>query len=283
MKILIAHAAGGHPATYPRVLAEELKRLECEVVVQEMSSLQSSWASRFRLNVAARKLVAEQQPDLVHVIAADPAVAESFAGHGASVLHSTIGRPSDSDWVIAPSREAFLRVLGAAPSLDYRLTCLPFALDPGEAAIGAGTYVLGKATDPGAAAWLEEAAMLVPDIPVRDEGDVREARFMVYLSSSPEAWPSGVPEALAAGRPVIANWGGAASEFVGEAVSGFLSAPGDAAGLAANIEYLWNHPGEALFLGMQAREDAKADFGIEAHAKALLKLYFRAGASRLAV
>ena len=59
MKILIAHAAGGHPATYPRVLAEELKRLECEVVVQEMSSLQSSWASRFRLNVAARKLVAE--------------------------------------------------------------------------------------------------------------------------------------------------------------------------------------------------------------------------------
>ncbi len=283
MKILIAHGAGGHPATYPRVLADELKRLDCEVVLRDEGAPPSSWAPRLRMNAAARKLVAEHQPDLVHVIAADPAVAEAFSGHGVSVLHSAIDRPSDTDWVIAPSREAFGRFRTAAPFLDYRMTCLPFALDPGEAATGAGTYVLGRATDPKAAAWLEEAAALVPDIPVSDEGEVRDARFLVYLSSKQDAWAPGVAEALAAGRPVIASWGGAASEFVGEAVSGFLSAPGDVAGLAANIDYLWNHPGEALFLGMQARKEAKEHFGVEAHARALLKLYFRAGASRMAV
>jgi glycosyltransferase involved in cell wall biosynthesis len=88
---------------------------------------------------------------------------------------------------------------------------------------------------------------------------------------------------MAAGRPVIASWSGAASEFVGEAVSGYLYAPGDIAGLAANMDYLWNHPGEALFLGIQAREEAKRLFGVDEHAKSLLRLYLRAGASRLAV
>lgn len=283
MKILVAHSSGAHPESFPRALAGELRRLEFEVALHDVPRPGTSWASRLRTRVAARRLVAEHEPEIVHVIAADPAVAEAFAGHGPSVLHSALDLPSDTDWVVAPSRAALARVREAAPALDYRMTHLPYALDPGEPAVGAGTYVLAKSEDPEAAAWLEEAAMLLPEIPIRGEGDVREARFLIYASSTPEAWPAGVPEALAAGRPVIASWGGAASEFVGETVSGFLCAPGDAAGLAGNVEYLWNHPGEALFMGIQARDSAKELFGVEPHAKELLKLYFRAGASRLAV
>lgn len=284
MKILIAHGSGPHPASYPRILSEELRRIECEVVLHAIPA-PGAWASRLRAGVVARRLLAEHGPDLVHVIAPDPAAVQAFEGQGVSILHSTIDRPSGADWVVAPSREALLRVRRAAPSLDYRVTRLPFALDPGEPALGAGSYALARfdPRDAAAARWVVEAAAALPDVPIRDEGDAREARFLIYASSEPEAWPAGVPEALAAGRPVIASWGGAASEFVGESVSGFLCAPGDVRGLAGNVEYLWNHPGEALFLGMQAREEAKSLFGAAAHARALLKTYLRAGASRLAV
>jgi glycosyltransferase involved in cell wall biosynthesis len=284
MKVLIVHGPGAHPATYPDVLAVELRTFDCDAVVRPLPET-GSWASRLRFGAAARRMLAEHEPDLVHVISPDPAAAEAFSGAGASVVHSTLDRPSDSDWVIAPSREAFGRVRKAGAALDYRVACLPFALDPGEVAVGAGSYALAR-TEPGdrdAARWVELAAQAALDVPVRDEGDLREARFLIYASSEPEAWPTGVPEALAAGRPVIATWGGAAGEYVGEAVSGFLCAPGDVAGLAASMEYLWNHPGEALFMGIQARDEAKEMFGAAAHARALLKLYLKAGASRLAV
>lgn len=285
MKILIVHGGEAVPRTYPDVLALALWQLDCEVLLQEVSSVHRSWASRVRLGALARKLVAGHEPDLVHVIHPDPAVAQAFASRGASVIHSTIDRPSPSDWVVAPSQEAMGRIRAAAPGLDYRISCLPFAVDLGESATGAGSYVLARVDpgDPVAREWIEEAAARVPDVPVRDDGNLRDARFFLSVSSRPEAWPVGVAEAMAAGRPVVASWGGAASEFVGEAVSGFLCAPGDTAGLASNMEYLWNHPGEALFLGIQAREEAKQLFGVEAHARSLLKLYLRAGASRLAV
>jgi len=284
MKILIAHGPGPHPAAYPELLAAALRKLDCDPVVRPLPHL-ASWSSRFRLKMAARRLFGEIDPDLVHVISPDPAAAQAFSDLGASVVHSTIDAPSASDWVIAPSREGFLRVRRAGPALDYRIACLPFAVDAGEPAFGAGSYVLctHDPADLEAARWVQEAAYCVPDVPLRDEGDVHEARFLVHLSSKSEAWPSGVPEALAAGRAVVTSWGGAASEFVGEAVSGFLVAPGDVRGLAASIEYLWNHPGEALFMGIQARDEAREHFGPEAHMKALYKLYLKAGASRLAV
>jgi len=284
MKILIVHGPGDHPTSYPEALAAELGRLQCDPTVRRLPDT-GSWASRLRLAAAARRMIGDSGSEIVHVISPYASVAEAFTGYGASVVHSTIDRPSKSDWVIAPSREAFARVRKKGKFLDYRVACLPFALDPGEAAFGAGSYALAR-LDPAdrvAARWVEEAALAAPDVPVRDEGDVREARFLIYASSHPEAWPSGVAEALAVGRPVIATWGGAASEFVGEAVSGFLCAPGDTAGLAANMDYLWTHPGESLFMGIQAREEAKELFGAEAHAKTLIKLYLRAGASRLAV
>jgi glycosyltransferase involved in cell wall biosynthesis len=187
--------------------------------------------------------------------------------------------------VIAPSREAYLRVRRAARWLDYRISCLPFALDLGPAAFGAGSYVLAR-FDPGdreAAGWVEEAALEASHVPVRDEGDIRQARFLFFASSRSEVWPTGVAEAMAVGRPVVATWGGAASEFVGEAMSGFLSAPGDVKGLAANLDYLWGHPGESLFMGIQAREEAKELFGAVPHARGLLRVYLRASVSRLAV
>jgi glycosyltransferase involved in cell wall biosynthesis len=284
MKILIAHGSGPYPAGYPELLADGLRTMGCDPVVQALPG-RGSWSSGLRLKIASRRMFAEHDPDLVHVISPDPWAADAFAELGASVVHSTIDRPSTSDWVIAPSREAYLRLRRAAPSLDYRIACLPFALEPGEAAVGAGSFVLltHDPADSDASRWAQEAAYLIPEIPLQGEGDIRQARFLVHLSSTSEAWPAGVAEALGAGRPVISSWGGAASEFVGEAVSGFLVAPGDVQGLAASVEYLWNHPGEALFMGIQARDEARENFGVQAHLKALYKLYLRAGVSRLAI
>lgn len=286
MKVLIVHEPGGViPESYPRALAEELWRLDCEVLLQEVAPADGSWASGRRLRTLAKRLLSTHDPELIHVIAAHPDVAHAFADRGTTVIHSTLDRPSASDWVVAPSRGALGRVRDLAPRLDYRTSCLPFGLDFGEPAIGVGSFVLARFApeDEGARRWIEEAAAQIPEVPVCDEGDVRDARFLLYASSRPEPWPAGVAEAMAAGRPVIASWGGAASELVGEAVTGFLCRPGDACGLAGSMEYLWHHPGEALFMGLQAREEAKHLFGMEPHARSLLRLYLRAGASRLAV
>ena len=54
---------------------------------------------------------------------------------------------------------------------------------------------------------------------------------------------------MASGRAIVAGWNGAATEFVLEGVTGFLSAPGDVQSLATHIKYLWDQPDEAARMG----------------------------------
>jgi glycosyltransferase involved in cell wall biosynthesis len=150
---------------------------------------------------------------------------------------------------------------------------------------GAGDFVLALVDrkDKTARAWVAAAAALHPDIPVRFEGPVTEARFAISLSSTEEYWPSGLAEAMAAGRAVIAGWNGVATEFVLEGVTGFLSAPGDVPSLASHLRYLWDQPDESAKMGFASREEAKALFGGDEQVRTLLRWYLRAGVSRLAV
>jgi glycosyltransferase involved in cell wall biosynthesis len=131
--------------------------------------------------------------------------------------------------------------------------------------------------------WVERAAWDLPWLPLRTEGEPAEARFVVCASTRPESWPAGVAEAMAAGRPVIAPWQGAAPELVLEGVTGFLCAAGDVASLRSQMEYLWDHPEQALRMGEEARKQAKEHLGPDAHARTIVRWYLRAGVSRLAV
>jgi len=72
------------------------------------------------------------------------------------------------------------------------------------------TKALADRKDKTARKWVSETAALHPDIPIRLEGNISEARFLLYLSSRPEVWPAGVVEAMAAGRAVVTAWVGEA-------------------------------------------------------------------------
>jgi hypothetical protein len=285
MKILIVDGPGTHPLTYATSLGGALHRLGHGVIVHPHKDVRDSWPSRHSLNRHARKVLEVHQPDVVHVISRAAWFAKAFSGRGIPIVHSAEDRAWTADWVVAPSRVALDRIAGSGEGVDLRVGRLPYAIDRSPLPESYGAYALASvpAGDAVAAKWVEEAAWSLPFLPLRTEGDPREARFVIALSSGSEPWPGGVAEAMAAGRPVIAHWGGAASEFVLEGVTGFLSASGDVASLRAQMEYLWDHPEEARRMGAEASKHAKEHFDPEVHAKALIRWYLRAGVSRLAV
>jgi glycosyltransferase involved in cell wall biosynthesis len=79
----------------------------------------------------------------------------------------------------------------------------------------------------------------------RTRDDVREVvrrSTVVVLPSMAEAMPMAILEAMAEARPVIATPVGAIAEVVRSKETGLLCRPGDAAGLAAAIEYCMENP-----------------------------------------
>jgi len=280
MRILIVDGPGTHPRAYAATLCRALEALGHIVLLDRFPA--RSWSARRR----ARAIVARTAPDVIHVVTATPGVAEAFADRDVPVVHSTLDRPSRTDWIVAPSHVALNRVAGPGRGVYDRVTRLPYALPLTESDVESiGSYALARVDprDGRAAAWLQELAWRTPYVPMKTVGDPRLARFVVSLSSTGEAWPAGVAEAMAAGRAVAATWSGAAPEFAVEGLTGFLSAPGDLDALAANVTYLWDQPEETLQMGRAARQEAQEHFGAEAHARQLMKIYVRAGVSRLAV
>ncbi len=285
MRILIVDGPGRHPVSSPASLAGALHRMGHLVIVHPVKDARDSWTSRHALGRRARKALEVHQPDIVHVFSGEPWFAAAFSGRGVPCVHSAEDRASRADWVVVPTRQALNRVAGSGEGLDLRVGRLPYAMERAPLPAGYGAYGLARIPEGDLAAerWVEEAAWLLPFVPLRNEGEPAEARFVVCVSSRPGPWPAGVAEAMVAGRPVIATWGGAATEFVLEGVTGFLSAPGDVASLRSQMEYLWDHPEEARRMGAEGSKHAEEHFGPDAHAKALVRWYLRAGVSRLAV
>jgi glycosyltransferase involved in cell wall biosynthesis len=175
--------------------------------------------------------------------------------------------------------------MGIQAASDNLAACLPYPCEIGDDVPGVGDFVLALADkkDKTARKWIADAAALHPDIPIRFEGQPAEARFVVSMSSQEEIWPTGLAEAMSAGRAIISGWNGAATEFVLEGVNGFLSAPGDVASLGNHLRYLWDQPDEAAKMGFASRDEAKGHFSGEEQVKTLMRWYLRAGVSRLAV
>jgi glycosyltransferase involved in cell wall biosynthesis len=99
------------------------------------------------------------------------------------------------------------------------------------------------------------------------EGRDKAAAFvtsrMIVVPSWTEAFPLVIPEAMAAGLPVVASAVGAIPDFVKDGEDGFLIAPGDAAALADRVCRLLGD--EPLRARMSARVRARApcEFAIE--------------------
>jgi hypothetical protein len=284
MKILIIDGPGFHPRSSARALGGALHRKGHGVIVHPVPLQKMGWFPRFGLNKRVEKIFAVHHPDVIHVFSSEPWVADAFMGRGISVVHSGFDRPSSADWNIAPSQKARAQMAGQGPG-DNLAACLPYPVEIGDEPPAPGDFVLALADrkDKTARRWIAESGALHRDIPIRFEGDPTEARFVISMSSREELWPAGLAESMAAGRAVIAGWNSAATEFVLEGVTGFLSAPGDTQSLATHLRYLWDQPDEALRLGLAGREEAKAHFGGEEQVRTLLRWYLRAGVSRLAV
>jgi hypothetical protein len=285
MKILIVDGPGVHPRTAARALGRGLHQKGHVVIVHPIQMEKLGWFKGPALEKRAAEILNVHEPDVVHVFTAEPWIADAFTGRGVPVVHSTFDRMSRADWVVAPSKKALARLGGEGPAGQNRASVFPYPIVVGETPTNPGSYVLAQVPkgDKVARKWILEAGALHRDIPIRFEGSPDEARVVVSLSSTEDLWPIGVAEAMAAGRPVIAGWNGAAIEFVLEGVSGYLSAAGDVSSLATHLHLLWSKPEEAITLGLSGRDEAAEHFGGDEQIRNLLRWYLRAGISRLAV
>ena len=111
----------------------------------------------------------------------------------------------------------------------------------------------------------------------RDEiGELLAASDVLLLTSIYEGLPRVVLQAMAAGKPVVATAVSGTPEAVEEGVTGFLSAPHDAAGMAESLRRILAGPKLALKLGRAGKARLKGTFQIGPMLKAIEKVYARA-------
>ena len=97
----------------------------------------------------------------------------------------------------------------------------------------------------------------------RDKAVAFATSQMIVVPSRTEAFPLVIPEAMAAGLPVIATAVGAIPDFVKDQEDGFLIAPGDWPALAERICRLLDDEGLRRRIGERVRERAPREFAIE--------------------
>src|SRR5262245_10348001 len=97
--------------------------------------------------------------------------------------------------------------------------------------------------------------------------------IFVLPSTLPDPFPTVVLEAMAAGKPVIANAHGGALEIVKHGVTGLLVKPGQLCEMAAAINRLLDDTQERLMMGERGRDLVVTHFSMEAFVKTYTALY----------
>jgi glycosyltransferase involved in cell wall biosynthesis len=115
-----------------------------------------------------------------------------------------------------------------------------------------------------------------------DAVDVIAAADVFVLSSSTEALPLALLEAMALGRPVVSTDVGGVGDAVQHEQTGLLVPPGDAHALAAAVERLLDDDGTARELGAHAREFALSRCSVETMIDSYSAIYLDAANGRRA-
>lgn len=107
------------------------------------------------------------------------------------------------------------------------------------------------------------------DIPaVLDAFDI-----FVLPSTQPDPLPTVVLEAMAAGKPIVANAHGGSIEMINDGKTGFLVEPGNQDAMTQAIERLISNPSERLKLGATGRTRLLTNFSIEAYVSNWTNVY----------
>src|SRR5207245_8586577 len=93
------------------------------------------------------------------------------------------------------------------------------------------------------------------------------------MSSSTEGLPLVLPEAMAAGLPVVSTAVGGIPNVIEEERTGFLVPSGDAAALGDRLARLQADRALAERLGRRAREVALSRYGVDRMASDYMRLY----------
>lgn len=102
---------------------------------------------------------------------------------------------------------------------------------------------------------------------------MQSARFLVFSSEWYESFPVTIAESFASGVPVICSRIGAMKEIVQDGQTGLTFAPGNAAELAAKVEWAWNHPQELSIMGNAARREYETKYTAEQAYPQLMEIY----------
>ena len=99
------------------------------------------------------------------------------------------------------------------------------------------------------------------------------AKFLIVPSTCYEGFPLAIAEAYACGVPVIAAGHGGLAEIVLDGFTGLHFNPGDAADLAAKVDWAWSHPEEMETMGRAARAEFEMKYTAAASLEHLESVY----------
>ena len=112
--------------------------------------------------------------------------------------------------------------------------------------------------------------------PEKVRGQMQGARFLVFPSIWYEGFPMTIAQAFACGVPVIASRLGSMAEIVQDGTTGLHFEAGNAADLAAKVEWAWNHPEDLVRMGRAARAEYEAKYQSSGNYEMLMGIYGRA-------
>jgi glycosyltransferase involved in cell wall biosynthesis len=96
---------------------------------------------------------------------------------------------------------------------------------------------------------------------------------VVHTSVRPEPFGRVILEGMLLGKPVVASAAGGVRELIEDGRTGFLTPPGDAARLAAQLIPLLRDPALRERIGRQAQQWARQRFSLDRHVAAMSALY----------